>query len=166
MRLVPEKPRIGKHGCYSRVSKTSFITRVFLYKYSEGINIQFNKILILACYNQGIHHCLGYHSQMVNSIREYRYLYAFPREKKSTKHFVNLVNMQVIMRHSVSHCTRRNTGCITNYMSAIILSSSLRPPPPTLPSSLSLPTPTLRYPLPTFLLSTNLICYIGVQHEK
>lgn len=39
MRLVPEKPRIGKHGCYSRVSKTSFITRVFLYKYSEGINI-------------------------------------------------------------------------------------------------------------------------------
>lgn len=100
MRLVPEKPRIGKHGCYSRVSKTSFITRVFLYKYSEGINIQFNKILILACYNQGIHHCLGYHSQMVNSIREYRYPYAFPREKKSTKHFVNLFNMQVIMRHS------------------------------------------------------------------
>lgn len=100
MRLVPEKPRIAKHGCYSRVSKTSFITRVFLYKYSEGINIQFNKILILACYNQGIHHCLGYHSQMVNSIREYRYLYAFPREKKSTKHFVNLFNMQVIMRHS------------------------------------------------------------------
>lgn len=166
MRLVPEKPRIGKHGCYSRVSKTSFITRVFLYKYSEGINIQFNKILILACYNQGIHHCLGYHSQMVNSIREYRYLYAFPREKKSTKHFVNLFNMQVTMRHSRKPLRPKEHGLHNELHERHHFVLLTVPPPPTLPSSLSLPTPTLRYPLPTFLLSTNLICYIGVQHEK
>ena len=94
---------------------------------------------------------------MVNSIREYRYLYAFPRGKKSTKHFVNLVNMQVTMRHSVSHCARRNTGCITNYMSAIILSSSLNPPPPTLPLSPLFPSPPPHFVAHSQLFSFQLI---------